>query len=285
MAGKCGHVSYAPVKPDPHTVAAARRALLDDGYCVLSDQLPGDFLRQLRRWSGDWLRRVEHPTRWKYQGSDIFVSGVRKRSRRHPNVPADAIVDALIELPAATLAALEIDDLVSGGIYQIISKPAGAPPLYWHQDWARWDDPMSLSPWPQQVFLNWYLTDTQPTNGCLRVIPGSHRRRMDLHAHLVAPHEGGGYEVEETNEWMFADHPLARDVPVKAGQLVIGDARLLHGTHGNSSDERRTVLLGWYYRASNDVPDGWRGPVPQEILDRAGDLPFKWNREPGEFLR
>lgn len=108
-------------------------------------------------------------------------------------------MDEIIEHPAAIMAALGIADLHTG-TFQIISKPPGAPALYWHQDWARWDDPISLSPWPQQVFLNWYLTDTGPENGCLRVIPGSHRRRLDLHRHLVAPHEGGGYEIAETNE-------------------------------------------------------------------------------------
>ena len=149
----------------------------------------------------------------------------------------------------------------------------------------RWDDPMSLSPWPQTVFLNWYLTGTDRGNGCLRVIPGSHRRRLALHDHLIPAHEGGGYAVEETNEWMFHDHPEAVDVPVRPGQLMIGDARLLHGTHANRSDERRTVLLGWYYRASNDVPPDWKGDVPREILERDPDFASDSNRQPGRFLR
>lgn len=180
---------------------------------------------------------------------------------------------------------MQLEDLRSGGVFQIISKPPGAPPLYWHQDWARWDDPISLSPWPQQIFLNWYLSDTSAANGCLRVIPGSHRSRLDLHEHLTAPHEGGGYEIEEGNEWMFFDHHDSVDVPVKAGQLVIADARVLHGTHENASAEQRTLLLGWYYRKSNAVPAGWQGDVPREILERQPDLPFKFNREPGGYLR
>ena len=28
-----------------------------------------------------------------------------------------------------------------------MSKPPGAPPLYWHQDWAFWDDPVPLRAW------------------------------------------------------------------------------------------------------------------------------------------
>ena len=132
---------------------------------------------------------------------------------------------------------------------------------------------------------DWYLTETNVRNGCLRVLPGSHLRRMDIHEHLVAPHEGGGYEVEESNEWMFMRHPDAIDVPVQPGQLLIGDARMLHGTHPNRSGERRTVLLGWFYRKANTVPAGWDRDVPPEILARDPDLPFVWNREPGRYLR
>ena len=270
---------------DHRALEVAREQLRGDGYCLVDGMLPEGCLARLRDWSAEWLRATKHPARWKYQGSDIHVSGERHVARRNPNLPRDATVDFLIEHPRPILAALELDDFRSGGTFQIISKPAGGPPLYWHQDWARWDDPISLSPWPQQVFLNWYLTDTCVGNGCLRVIPGSHRRRLELHDHLVAAHEGGGYDVEQTDEWMFHDHPDALDVPVTAGQLLIADARLLHGTHPNTSAERRTVLLGWFYRTANDVPRGWRGEVPVEIIERKPDLPLRWVREPGAYLR
>lgn len=274
-----------PFKLDVQEIKAAREQLLEDGYCLVDGHLPERALAQLRTWSDDWLARTEHPAHWKYQGSDVKISGIRNVARRTPDMPKDEMVDFLIEHPARIMSALGISDLKAGGAFQIISKPAKAPALYWHQDWARWDDPISLSPWPQQVFLNWYLTDTCVENGCIRVIPGSHRKRLDLHENLIQPHEGGGYDVSETNEWMFLDHPASIDIPVKAGQLMIGDARLLHGTHPNQSNERRTVLLAWYYRKSNEVPLNWDGPVPPEIAQRDPDFPMRWNRTPGEYLR
>lgn len=267
------------------TLAAARSQLLTDGFCVIDGLMPQVFLQQLQTWSDERLATTEHPAKWKYQGSDIKITGEHHRSKQHPEFPADAIVDRLIEHPAPILDALGIADHISGGVFQIISKPAGAPALYWHQDWARWDDPISLSPWSQQVFLNWYLSDTCAENGCLRVIPGSHRRRLDLHSHLVQAHEAGGYDIQESNEWMFYDHPEAIDVPVRVGQLVIADARLLHATHSNASTQRRTLLLGWYYRKANTPPLGWQAAVPQEIVDRPADFPNQWIREPGRYLR
>ena len=267
------------------TLPAARQRLLDDGFCVVDGQLPDGALDKLRRWSDDWIARTPHPPEWKYQGSDIKLTGVRTGAPAALKQPRDEMVDFLIEHPTAILGALKIGDHRSIGTFQIISKPPFAPALYWHQDWMRWDDPISLSPWPQTVFLNWYLTDTTVENGCLRAIPGSHLRRTDLHENLIPPHEGGGYGVEETNEWMFHDHPDAVDVPVCAGQLMIGDARLLHGTHPNTTAERRTVLLGWYYRPTNTVPADWTGPVPPEIQDRDPEAPLRRNRVPGEYLR
>lgn len=270
---------------DEPTLAAAYAQLLADGYCVVDGQLPDGALQRLERWSDDWIVRTQHPAQWKYQGSDIKLSGIRTRSRSVLKQPEDEMVDFLIEHPSEIMRALKMDDLHSGGTFQIISKPPHGPALYWHQDWMRWDDPVSLSPWPQTVFLNWYLTDTDVANGCLRVIPGSHRRRLELHRHLIAAHEGGGYDVSETNEWMFYDHPDAVDVPVTAGQLMIGDARLLHGTHPNTTAERRTVLLGWYYRQSDAVPDHWQRPVPPEIECRDPETRLRRNREPGIYLR
>ncbi|MCY4094392.1 MAG: phytanoyl-CoA dioxygenase family protein [Gammaproteobacteria bacterium] len=273
------------MQPQTDEIRQAREQLLKNGYCLVDGWLPDGSVARLRDWSAEWLNRSDHPPQWKYQGSDVKISGIRNQSKRSPEFPRDEVVDFLIEHPAPILEALGMGDFKSGGVFQIISKPPLAPALYWHQDWARWDDPISMSPWPQQVFLNWYLTDTSVNNGCIRVIPGSHLRRLELHDHLVQAHESGGYDIKETNEWMFIDHPDAVDVPVKVGQLLIGDARLLHGTYPNRSSERRTVLLGWYYRRSNEKPQDWQGVVPQEIIDRDPNLPFRFIRTPGEYLR
>ena len=45
------------------------------------------------------------------------------------------------------------------------------------------------------------------------------------------------------------------DVPVRAGDVVIGDSRLLHAAHANSSDRWRTALTIWYWPAYDDLPE------------------------------
>ena len=113
----------------------------------------------------------------------------------------------------------------------LISKPGGGPPLFWHQDWWGWDDASAYQPRAQQLFAMIYLTDTSIENGCLRVIPGSHERPR-LH-HLDTAHSEGMQGFRDLSNPAYADDPDQLAVPVTAGDVLIGDARLIHGAFAN----------------------------------------------------
>ncbi len=180
----------------------------------------------------------------------------------HPSTGSMVRVDqypfmaALIAYPKAlaTLAGLGFDDPKWWSGY-IISKPPHSPPLFWHQDGLFWDHPISYTTQPQQWFLMYYLVDTTPENGCLRLIPGSHLNRHPLHDQVSEAHRE---ELRHMTNSVRPAYKLAAgevDVPVKAGDLVIGDARLLHAAHGNTSISTQNryhavVLsgLGWLTR-------------------------------------
>ena len=51
------------------------------------------------------------------------------------------------------------------------------------------------------------------------------------------------------------------DVPVKAGDLVMGYGSLLHASHANRSNRRRTVLTMWYYPDFVSLPERTRATV------------------------
>ncbi len=93
----------------------------------------------------------------------------------------------------------------------------------------------------------YYLVDTTPYNGCLRVLKGSHLKRHPLHDILPNAHGAELQRVENANHPAFQHFPGEVDIPVNAGDLVIGDSRLLHASHGNQSNERRTVITLWYH--------------------------------------
>ena len=188
----------------------------------------------------------------------------------------------------------------------VIAKEPHAGPLYWHQDWPFWDEPAAADPAPHQLFLMWYLVDTRPENGCLRLLPRSHRLRCDVHDAIGTGHDDTVRHQDPATSPAYQRHPDEVDVPVRAGDLVIGDARLLHAAHGNASGSRRTVITMWYLPRYDELSEPMRAafqtrlyaPPPADLaaeeLDRISRLlpdyagraePAVWNRTPGKHLK
>jgi hypothetical protein len=195
------------------------------------------------------------------------------------------------------------DPRFTGGF--LISKPGGGPPLFWHQDWWGWDDDSAYQPRAQQLFAMIYLTDTNIENGCLRVIPRSHRRDHLLH-HLDTAHSEGMQAYEDPANPAYADHPDQLAVPVKAGDVLIGDA------FANRTDEERPLLTLWFmphwrsmppemralaykgFMRGDDIPSSVAAPStfldwPERLRrriahllppDDGGVAPMRWNRIP-----
>ena len=154
------------------------------------------------------------------------------------------------------------------------------------------------------IFLMYYLEDTSRHNGCLRLLPGSHRRRLDLHDLGVA-HEVDINSMENSADPRFLDHDGEVDVPVRAGDLVVGDARMFHAAHSNESDQRRTVITIWFLpavqpgswsrcratitaRCTASTPSGrrthWQRSRPDPALP-GGAAPMEVHRTPDARLR
>jgi len=82
------------------------------------------------------------------------------------------------------------------------------------------------------------------------------------------------------------NHPDAVDLPVKAGDLVLNDARLLHAARANNTDRRRTLVLQWHSLFDfPNPPSWWTGEIPDEILKADPNATFQPTRIPGKYLR
>ena len=278
-------------------------SLRRDGYCVVRDVLDRRLLARLRARTAALLAALpaSHRQRQRATGSLVHIA-------------ADPAFAALIAWPQA-LAALDAQGLgdarFSSGY--VISKPPHAPPLFWHQDWWGWDHPSSYAGAIRQVFLMYYLADTTIENGCLRVVPGSHRRRHALHDRLASAHAERLARASDLNDPAFAPVAEERPVPVRAGDLVIGDARLLHGAYANRTAAERPLITLWYHphfarqpaairarvarilhREGVDTdpggderpfPEGWPKAARQRIAPLVADYdgraaPLPWNRHP-----
>lgn len=259
----------------PEVARAKREQMLRDGYCVIPDVLSADFLDELRRETNHLNDTMEHHPDTKYQGTHLSI----------PYQEND-IMRRLAEWQPArnALDELGFGDFIPGAGLLVLSKEPYGPALYWHQDWMRWNDPLSCSPWPQTIFLSYYLEETKIENGCLKLIPGTHLKRIALHEQMVTAHEQGARFIEEDHPIMFSDHPDQVDVCSAPGDLVLADARVLHAAYKNQTGERRNLLLLWHNRPET-VPDYWQSEVPPEFSDRDPKAEYEGTRIPGAYLR
>ncbi len=232
---------------------------MQDGFCVFEQVLGDPLLSDLRRLS-ERLCAAEPAKRRRSQGTMLSTMVDPK------------FADLIAWSPALErLAAMGFETPTFTDGY-VISKPPRSPRLFWHYDWFAWGDPSAYEPRPLQVFLMYYLSDTSPENGCLRVIPGSHLQHNTLHDDIGNPHAEGLSRAEDLTHPAYSDRPDEVDVPVRAGDLVIGDARMLHAAHANESDDWRTVVTLWFQPDFRALPER----VQAQMARKTHAVPESW---------
>jgi len=107
-----------------------------------------------------------------------------------------------------------------------------------------------------------YLHDTDAGNGCLRVIPGSHREARPNHL------PGSGTMAH--GHWADVDESRAVDVACPGGTVVLFSANLVHGARVNDSG-RPGFRTAWHYLPGDlNLPEFPRG-VYRDRHRLAGD--------------
>ncbi len=185
-----------------------REALNRDGFLVIPQVLGEAALHDLREYGREVIRDTSI--------KDYSTAGCLGRpDYRHP-----AMIGALTN--PSTLAILGDLGYAQPKLHSAFftAKYRSSAGLSWHSD-IYYDFETTA---PTELFLLQYLDDTTPENGCLRIVPGSHRRpRPD----------------EQLRSKRLEDEV---DLPMRAGDLLVGDRRLWHATHPNKSDTWRRGL-------------------------------------------
>ena len=91
-----------------------------------------------------------------------------------------------------------------------------------------------------------YLDDANTENGCLMVAPGSHKRRES---------------PQQIAERGF-NYPGLEPMPMKAGDVLIHNVRVVHGSHQNSSDQLRRTIYFEFQSIPWMVKEGIRPGYP-----------------------
>ena len=105
----------------------------------------------------------------------------------------------------------------------------------WHQDVTYWglEPPIALTAWVA-------IDDSEIANGCMRVIPGTHRTGIAPHAKSAA--EGNLLSINQEIPHEYVDETRAVDLELEAGQISVHDGHLFHASNPNRSERRRCGL-------------------------------------------
>ncbi len=120
----------------------------------------------------------------------------------------------------------------------LLKPPGGGREKPWHQDKAFFD--MDIN---NPVVGAWIALDpATPENGCMHIIPGSHREGPVIHF--------------ARRDWQICDNDVqtARDVmvPLEPGGVLLFDGLIHHGTPANRTNQRRRAVQ-FHYTAQSAI--------------------------------
>ena len=215
----------------------------EDGYLTAPGFLSPEDLIVLRKEADRLLKLCsDNPKRYadRIQWERDYLEDQQKTGMDHVIRKLEPISD-LSPMFAALAYNPYVIDIVSavlGGPVELFEdklnmKLPGGSPYPWHQDWACcWrahTDELAT------VFI--YLDDAEEINGCLKVIPGSHRNQP------IYPFKPGSeFEVDPT---IIAQKQIVA-APLMSGEMIVFDSYLLHYSDINRSQAARRAIIYTY---------------------------------------
>lgn len=180
---------------------------------VLSDAEVEEFRGELEKVARDGSRRLDqlHLTYpWAY----------RLASHR-------AVLDAVESLIGPEI-------LIDGNLV-FYKPPHDAGYASWHQDsvYSGWHLTPSVSAWIA-------LTASEPANGCMRVVPGSHKQGVLEHDNV---HDPNLLNKRGERLRMDVDESQAVDVMLRPGEMSLHHTNIVHGSNPNTSDGPRIGFI------------------------------------------
>jgi non-heme Fe2+,alpha-ketoglutarate-dependent halogenase len=136
-------------------------------------------------------------------------------------------------------------DLLLAGSLVICKYPRDPGFVAWHQD--NYYSNLHLTPSASAWIA---LRDSTIENGCMRVVPGSHREG-------VLPHKETGNAnnlLKQGHEIQVAvDETDAVEVVLRAGEMSLHHAAIIHGSRSNHSDTQRLGFIVRFVTSAYDL--------------------------------
>lgn len=175
---------------------------------------------------------------------------LRPEHLHHPLIRNDAFWVRLV----SDSRLLDIAELILGPniacftAHYICKPPKDGQAVLWHQDGAYW----GLQ--PMEAVAAWLAVDrTNPENGCLRMIPGSHVAEITPPQLQTDPPNMLYSQIQSELVESWVKRAGVVDVVLEPGDLSIHHPRILHCSGPNNSDVRRCGLDIGYVATSTRI--------------------------------
>jgi phytanoyl-CoA hydroxylase len=225
-------------------LSEGRRQYERDGFVIFRNVLDAEIIEQASRHVA-WLQQC-HP---ELRGEDLGHQLVAKDPFWARLISDDRLLDIVQEFVGPDIALF--------ASHYICKPPHTGRPVLWHQDGAYW--PLE----PMEVITLWLaIDDSTPENGCLRVIPGSHRDDLhDLRDRQDVDSVLGSESATHVEE------AVAVDLTLSAGDVEVHHPHIMHGSNANTSPRRRCGLTIRYIPTSTRITASEQ-PFPSALLLR-----------------
>lgn len=255
---------------------------VDDGFLILPDLISPEEIEELKRDTVAIARgqypceniAPAPPDRTDQEVLETilcihqphYVSPLMEKYVRH-----EKICGVLSQIVAAHLA--HWDGSVKCMQSMLFVKPPGFQGQAWHQD------EIYIPTRDRSLCGAWIaMDDATIENGCLWVIPGSHRSGYLYPQH---PHHNPD-EFDNSAESYGFDDSAEIPVEVNSGAVVFFNGHLLHRSRKNRSQIYRRVLVNHYMNAWSLLPwrmrEGESGATAdfRSVIPVAGADPYSW---------
>lgn len=218
----------------PHNASPGREQFETEGYAIFRNVLDADLIGEARQHV-DWLLE-KNP-------------GTRPEQLHHTLMTDDPFWvrlisdDRLLQIAEQFLG----PNLALFASHYICKRPYDGQAVLWHQDGSYW--PLE----PMEVVTLWLaLDDTDPENGCMRVLPRTQNLRLLTQEELVQQNDrtnvlGSGIDPAQIDE------SQAVDVLLAAGDVSVHHPNVIHGSNANTSNRWRRGLTIRYIPASTRI--------------------------------
>jgi phytanoyl-CoA hydroxylase len=237
------------------------------GYLLLPGRVPPDLLARLRAAADGWTAGPTTP-------DHLYSGGSLWRVDHLHDKGSPASLELLGSPEVLGIAeSLAGPDLVPTYESLVVKAAGNGAAVPWHQDAVHGREHRLFN-------VDVYLDDAEAGAGALHVVPGSQR----AHADACALRDDHGWAV-----------PGAVELPVRAGDVLVHDDMLVHGSPpGTGPRQRRTVYLEFRPAASIREHGPWdadwadarlrllRAALAAHAAARPGAEQYRWrpSRQP-----